>query len=434
MKPRLVPRSPRQNRGTVGAAMAFALSLWGACAVANPIDTYGFGSRAVAQGGAVTGRVEGALAPHYNPAGVARQLGARLHVGLSHQAPNIKVNDAADSDRSLSLWHVGVALPLPLGRWLSSRLALGAAAALPSDGIYKVRQADDRDVAFPLLGARNRRLAFAFALAWRITPRIRLGGGASLLPDVPGRVLVDLSDASGDTSTAIDIDYDWAPTAGLQIDLPLGLAAGLSYRAGHATDISLPVYVSVTETLPVTTRISGPAFSSPRRWLLGVAWTWEKHLQIGVDLGWYAFSDLNHDSPEVSVLDTDGQVTGEFTVTSPKLDDVLVPRVGIEWWPWPWLATRTGYEFHPTPVPAQRGVTNLLDGDRHVVSAGLGLRLPSLGDGAPERIDLDLHGQLHRLETIAWEKEEMLVGNPGYPTVRASGHVLSAGVAVTVTP
>jgi long-subunit fatty acid transport protein len=51
--------------------------------------------------------------------------------------------------------------------------------------------------------------------------------------------------------------------------------------------------------------------------------------------------------------------------------DTLSPYLGVEWWIVERFALRLGYSFHATPVPLQSGDTNLLDGNTHVVGAGV---------------------------------------------------------------
>src|SRR5690606_31407342 len=63
-------------------ALALALVIVAAPlgAAAQPIDTYGLGSRSVALAGAVTADVEDFSANYYNPAGIVRD--GQLHIGL----------------------------------------------------------------------------------------------------------------------------------------------------------------------------------------------------------------------------------------------------------------------------------------------------------------------------------------------------------------
>ena len=81
----------------------------------------------------------------------------------------------------------------------------------------------------------------------------------------------------------------------------------------------------------------------------------------------------------------------------PNFRDRLVPRLGAEYqmemseaieMPW-----RAGYAYERSPVPDQRGVTNFVDSDRHVLSAGVGLRLLRPLAELPGELRIDAHVQ-----------------------------------------
>ncbi len=430
----------RRHGGRVRAAarlallIALAQAAGSRTAAAHPLDTYGAGPRAAALGSALTAQAEGALAAHYNPAGAGAAAEPELSVAFTHHRPALRVNGADWASDPLSLWHIGLAGPLPgspqLARWVGYALSV----ALPQSGIYELRQPDDRALGFPLLEGRNRRLVLAGSLSVRPLPWLRLGMGVGLLPQVPGRVIIDLSDSEGVSSTEIDIDYDWSPRLGLQAALPAGLELGLALRRGHEMALGLPVEVVVTEGFPVSAAVEGPAYGTPDRATLGLSWRPDPAFLLLGDLGWYRFSSLGQESPTVTILDGAGRVSSEFTVSDPKMRDVWVPQLGAEFWPRPWLALRAGWAYHPSPLPAQTGVSNLLDAARHIGSLGLGLRWTDLGPWGPSRLELDLYGQVQRLTPLAWEKDSVLVGNQGYPTVTAAGQVYSSGLGLTVTP
>jgi long-subunit fatty acid transport protein len=93
---------------------------------------------------------------------------------------------------------------------------------------------------------------------------------------------------------------------------------------------------------------------------------------------------------------------------------------------------RGGYGFVPTPVPDQTGITNYMDSDRHVVSAGVGLRF--FPKSAPGPINIDLGGQYQQLVTRTVQKSADLVsdtdgdGDPDYPRgYPLAGEITSAG-------
>ena len=69
------------------------------------------------------------------------------------------------------------------------------------------------------------------------------------------------------------------------------------------------------------------------------------------------------------------------------------------------MPVRLGYVYEQTPVPAQTGITNFVDTDRHTVSAGAGLTLNQPGSVLAGSVTLDLHGQLSILPTRVTHKD-----------------------------
>jgi long-subunit fatty acid transport protein len=59
---------------------------------------------------------------------------------------------------------------------------------------------------------------------------------------------------------------------------------------------------------------------------------------------------------------------------SPPMNEIVVPRIGLEYYVIKDLALRTGYSFQKSPLPQQPigYPTNLLDNDVHTLSWGLG--------------------------------------------------------------
>jgi long-chain fatty acid transport protein len=115
------------------------------------------------------------------------------------------------------------------------------------------------------------------------------------------------------------------------------------------------------------------------------------------------------------------------------MHDTVVPHLGVEWRA---LAlakvegfVRGGYEYAKSPIPAQTGVTNYVDRDRHSVSAGLGLRLLAPLRELPGDVRLDAHVQYSVLPEGLTKKADPadLVGD-----YAAGGHIVNLGATMTV--
>ena len=144
---------------------------------------------------------------------------------------------------------------------------------------------------------------------------------------------------------------------------------------------------------------------------------------------------------------------------SVAFNDTFGLRGGLEWMAvekkYSSLSLRAGYGFETAAAPpSQPGVTNLLDGNKHRLCAGGGLRFELLGS----HIRADLHGQLDIVESNTLTKKVQpgkpdptvalgdevaddpakpstlgtQISNPGYPTIAGGGVVWALGFTITL--
>jgi len=424
--------------GVLGCLVTFE----GRRAHAHPFDTWGFTSRDIAMGGAATASATDVDAAYYNPAAATRARALVVNLGLLVADDFLEIlgldtgaqgkpRGAADLDPHV-LFELGLATPIPLGEALKDRLFLTLAVALPYDGFYDVDQPDDEEITFPFWDARNRRIVLTAALAGRVFDWLSVGVGFTILPDVLGEVQISLTSDSARNAARVQVDYDFAATAGLLVEPLDWLAFGVAYRQAQGTTIDLPVEVNVFggDASAVSARVTAPAYGLPHEVALGVQVRPIPSVTLAADVTWYDYSSFRYASPDVIVY---GAETPERPAERVRMDDVWVPRLGAEWQALPWLAVRGGWSYAMSPVPRQARATNLLDADRNVVALGVGFDLPGewLGD-VVRRMSIDLHGQVAILRERQFEKTEFLPDNPGYPTVGVSGGTFSAGVNLRV--
>ena len=418
---------------TMGRVL-FISALLGAAstaASAHPFDTYGFTSRNIAMGGAATASSTDFDAAYYNPAASTRTRGLVAGAGLLVADDFLSVSGRDADVRTHVLFEVGLAASLPFGELLKDRIFATVAIALPHVGLYDVNQPDDEAIAFPFWDGRNRRVVLTTTLAGRITDWLSIGIGTTMLPDVTGTVRVDLSGDAGRNSTRVKVQYNFGAVAGVLFDPLPWLSFGATFRQGHETTIDLPVAVDVlSDVPPVQARVVSPAFALPHQVALGVQVRPLEHLTLVADVTWAQFSRFHYSSPDVTLIDADGEVTQESRAATQSFRDTWTPRVGVEWRALPWLLVRGGYAYIFSPVPRQTGMTNLLDADRSVISAGIGFDLPGdwLG-GVVRRMAIDLHGQVTILRERTFAKEQFLPENPGFPRISVSGGTFSVGLS-----
>jgi long-chain fatty acid transport protein len=188
-------------------------------------------------------------------------------------------------------------------------------------------------------------------------------------------------------------------------------------------------------------------FYSPRQVVFGWAWKPGERFNLSVDLAWLQWSQFKDATLKMAVAIGPGGTQVNFQeVLDPGFNDTLLPRAGIEYLAKKWslfpladrveLKLRGGYYFQKSPVPEQTGLTNFLDSDTHVFSAGLGFALRDLF-GTTRALKLDFHFQFHELMNREHRKagefadldgdeipETRVIGYPGYVT---GGNIFAGG-------
>jgi hypothetical protein len=105
---------------------------------------------------------------------------------------------------------------------------------------------------------------------------------------------------------------------------------------------------------------------------------------------------------------------------------------------------RGGYGFESSAVPrTQTGVTNLLDGNKHTVAGGAGYIWPRAAAGNAVRVDAHVQIQVvgtRTLEKTVWDgtgeydpyTSIVDESNPGYPSLKSGGEVISGGLTLGI--
>ncbi len=422
-------------------ALTVSLALLGLAvpASANPLDTFGATSANIAMGGGATGLAGSYDACWYNPAGLGQLDGFDLGIGTLVYRPFLKATTHAEdgtgrivpatsarADTTRALMDIGLASPIPLGKKYPRLLFAGLHVAFPVGSIYAVRERPVQEAYFPFMEDRNRRLVLnaAVALRWKWA---MLGVGVSMLPDVIGRVDVDFTKDSSANQALIDVNMSLAPTIGAMVAPIPGLTIGFTWRGANRTYIEIPVSAVLSEKIAaVRLKVLAYDFSTPHQFALGAAYRTGQFTVAG-DLTYSLYSDFQQSSPRVILYSSgsDGRIVKETRPPDPDFRNTFAVRFGGEYRPLRALAIRAGFGWVQSPVPAQTGITNLLDGDRFTGSFGLGF--DAVGVGGPP-IGVDVHVAYTAMVSNRDAKYVFEPGNPGYPNVAGEGGVLNAGL------
>lgn len=416
--------------------MPFAALLWAVPLVARADSgaLLGEGSSSAALADAVTARPGGIASLSFNPGAVADlerpELQVVVHGGRvapSFQRPG---EERLDLGRRVAGLGLGLAAPLPEPL---SLLRIGGAVHVPTRHALRLTAPPRTDVpASPIYGSRAERTAFTLGAAANLLGRFQLGLALTLAPRLHAPTHVEyLPPREGETEGRLDVSIErelrigLAWLVGIRYDLIEDrLALGFGYREAIITRARGD---NVTRAGSIVTfePIDFHDFVEPERLAWGVwgrpvpAWA------LSLDLVWQRWSDFR-------------TIHGE--VPNPPFDDVVLFRVGAEWDALPWLVLRAGYAFEPSPVPPQRGETNYVDGDRHVLAAGAGADLAVLG--WPDlRVDAHVRSHVTHRRSVTKDAQHLpdaspieghQVDNLGYPGFESRAWALQAGVTLTV--
>ena len=372
------------------------------------MDTFGYGSRAIAMGNAATATAGSYEACYYNPAGLARLAGKgpELGLGVLLYRPFLQVNGQdSEANRTRALYDVGFAAPIPFGKGTWDMLFIGVNVLFPGTQVYSIRARAPAEPHFPFLQDTNRRLVLNVAAALRLWKNVSVGAGFSMLPNVYGVLRVE------DPSTSVDVEMNLSPNVGLLVE-PIGeMSIGITWRGANRSFISV---VSEDPNL----QVDSYDYSTPHEIALGVAGKIGPVILSG-DFTYYFYRQFKQSKA----------TTGNNGTNDPGFSDAVAVRAGTEWQVIPPVQLRAGFSWVQSPVPSQEGQTNLLDGDRYTGSLGLGFDAAAVG-GPP--IQIDAHIAWSYLTANEDEKLELIPDNPGYPSIRSSGSVLNAGLTAKV--
>jgi hypothetical protein len=235
---------------------------------------------------------------------------------------------------------------------------------------------------------------------------------------------------SPDENVVIELDRAVRTRVSLLAGLRVGPIAdvaslGVSYRQESTSRAAGPTR-TVAGSVLVDDAVDFLEFWSPHELTVGLAASPIASLSLSLDAVWAKWSDfrsIHNQSP------------------AHPFDDVVLWRAGVEWALAAPVTLRAGYGFEPTPVPAQRGDSNYLDADRHVLAAGVGLDLAVWGL-FPAVIDLHVRGQLLAEQRVSkaigalTDADPAMTGqqvdNRGFPAFEAGGSVWQLGVTFTL--
>lgn len=424
----------------------------------SPAEVFGFGSRSAGLAGATAAATSDFSAGYYNPGGLGFGRGKHVSFGVLGAASNLQINDRRTDLAEPFGVVFGASAPAPLGGALTDRIIVGIGLYLLPKTVVRVIARRPDEPFYPWYDNRTQRLVVLPTIAWRVTDRFALGLAANVLAGLGGTVVAGEGPTRAlDARVDEEIGTRAAVHGGVRMVLAPWWEMAMVYRQAFGVPFSTVADTTVAGE-PIDLAISAKGLFTPHTFVLGQAWH-PGVVDLSLDLQYARWS--GYPGPFVAV-DSNLPLVGPLAGVLPEVPwkDTFGARLGAEGH-LPGdrvdLTLRGGYGFETSPVPAsQPGTTNLLDGPKHTLAIGLGLGFRAGG----RRLRIDLHAQAQlvgartlrktispsgatpasfdalRDEVVDDPSEPSTLGtqisNPGYPSIRSGGQVLSGGVTVEV--
>lgn len=384
-------------------------------AAASVLDIFGFDPRGSAMVNAQTAVTDDFTAAFYNPGALARRkqvvAGAGFMAGFSALRIDRELADSAFEERiPEDFAGLTIGALFPLGEALDNSIALGLGVYLPLAQLAEGDISDGRIPQFYRYQNLPDKFVVAAALSIAPTDWLGIGGGVQVLAGLTGGLDfgVTIADrAVREQQVEVEVSLTTAGTAGVHLAPLDGLAIGLSWRQAIALDYALPSSIVIDDLVSIGLDLRGTVLYTPESYNLGVAYDIEPiGLLVTGELSYVRWSQAPDPSIEIA-LDLEGELLGGIGLDD-RLDiasgapvdlqfrDVGVWRLGLEYRVDETLVVRSGYAWRPSPAPVPDGAFNYIDGDAHLVGAGLGVTFnnPLEAHGNPAHVDLAWQGTL----------------------------------------
>lgn len=433
-------------------------------AVAQPMDTYGLGSRSIAMGGAVTADVSDFSANYYNPAGLIRGDEIRISLGWFGVHNELQIDDLDSNVDPVTGMVMGLVVP---GNIDGFRFAFGLGVHLNDQRVSRTRSLPRSRPRWELYDNRPQRTFLATHLAVRPFDWLMIGGGIAFLSFAKNDLAIrgDLDVVSPDVGTRAEHEVSAElttiryPQVGVQIVPMPELSFGFVYRGEYALSNDLQAVAGSPGDTSDTRFLFGgleiPGYFNlvsqsvnafvPQQISVAASWQPIPELRISAELTWMNWSayispigraDITlaiRVPPELAdTIRVPDMISGSDPVAA-NFEDRFVPRIGVEGLalsePGLEVMVRGGAFYESSPVPEQSGVSNLVDTDRIALSLGGGLKLNDLRPLIDGWIAFDLHLQWSILPERTTRKTSPIDSVGDW---RASGHFFAGGLTMEV--
>jgi len=383
-----------------GLAAFLVQSMLPGASFASPFDTYGFGGRGMAMGGAVASIVEDYTATYYNPAGFAFTEKPEIGGGFVYGETNLRINGEKQDVPLIRAWQAGATFPISRGKLRFFKLGVGA--NIPTSPVYLPVSQDAKEPHFVLYNNHYQRAEINVCGAFKILPNLSIGGGATILAnlDFPEK-LQWFNTAETFLVAEVPTNVSFFPLVGLKYKPTDSLSLAAVYRGRASADLTIDVkFTSSGQQLVPDVKTLLVNFYKPHEVLLGASYTFCDKWIVGLDITWMDYSKMKTPMP-IYVFDVPEvirEILSMINAPPPDFHDIVVPRIGVEYLINKHVSVRSGYVYRPSPAPEMTGINNYADSDKHVITLGTGVEFFDPWKLRKQPIIIDLVFQAHLLE------------------------------------
>lgn len=385
---------------------------------------------------AVTAGAAPVSAAGSNPARLIDTKGIEVSAGLVVADDRLRINGEDAGLETYEGWRVGIAAALPIGKHLD-RLFAGVSLHLPNDGLFDVENTAVDTPVVIRTGSQARRLSLDAAVAARVWERISVAAGLSLMPDVIADVNIDFTEDRAKSHSSVRVDYKLAPIVGIYAEPIEGLHLGVTWRGAAQLSLDVPAAIRVSESVGnIRARLKGYAYSEPHDIRLGIRYDFSRFVmddlcrfEVELDAAYRHYTSPIATHAEVSLYDEEGNEMGATVRTPQAFKDAWEIRTVLIWRPMDGIDVSAAYAFEKTPIPAQSGVFNVLDGDRHVVAFGGSFWFSP--EYAPE-MGFSVAAQFGIYMPRTMEKDIFAPENAGFPNISFRGFDMAFHIAYMI--
>ncbi|MBI4042334.1 MAG: outer membrane protein transport protein [Deltaproteobacteria bacterium] len=418
------------------------IQLW-----ANTGETYGLGSRVTSMGGAIGVSEPDAFGAFYNPASLTGSRETTISLGIfsadthfekissvvveNDEVGHTKVVGDVSTDYAPTRGTLfGFSAPL---RKEFRRVSVGLSGFVPFERLLRMNTSEPFVPSYPLYENRTQRFSLYGGLGVEIFRDFSLGAGGAFFMNTAGKAYVRTNQSGTPTlSMAMDVVPALAPIVGGHYRRGL-FAAGVTWRGvvdyhlDFVNEAETPAIAGGSTPLSLGFDSSSTFFYDPQQVSFGASyWLFDQRILVASELSWQDWS--RYESPLARFKSRGDIDFGNYEPAS-QFRDIWVPRFGMEYLLSPAWSLRGGYFFQPTPIAGNPGSENLLDSDKHVISGGLGIHLPTFAGLIDAPLKIDLHCQYHRLSSRHIDKTDPdEVGAPGF---NVGGSIWNYGVTLS---